>query len=121
MADESFNDARLTAADGQLSTLLARTDALLQQGAELSALLRAAADDVANGRPVPQTVERLARWSSDTSAHLTAAESLAEVARWDLDLAEELAVHWAGDPDEPAMLLSGDSHGRREAQNVLPG
>ncbi len=36
------------------------------------------------------------------------AESIAAVARWDLDLAERLARHWAGDPAElPDLLADG--------------
>ena len=40
------------------------------------------------------------------------AESIVEVARWDLDLAERLADRWAGDPDELPILLAGKCQDR---------
>ena len=61
---------------------------------------------------------RIARW--DVAAHIAdvaelahhqgvledvRAESIVEVARWDLDLAEQLTVSWAGEPSQlPALL-----------------
>lgn len=69
---------------------------------------------------------RVARW--DAAAHIAGlsraggilddvrAESITEVARWDLDLAEHLAESWSGDPAGlPALLNPGvrtDSAGR---------
>ena len=61
---------------------------------------------------------RMARW--DVAAHIAdlaerphlqgvlddvRAESIVEVARWDLDLAEHLAVAWAGEPNQLPSLL----------------
>lgn len=61
---------------------------------------------------------RVARW--DVAAHIAGCvgrsrlagvledvrtESIVEVARWDLDLAERLAGQWTGDPDELRVLL----------------
>lgn len=61
---------------------------------------------------------RVARW--DVAAHIAdlagqprlagvleevRTESIVEVARWDLDLAEQLADQWTGDPDELTVLL----------------
>jgi hypothetical protein len=40
------------------------------------------------------------------------AESIVEVARWDLDLAERLADLWAGDPAELPILLAGKCEDR---------
>jgi hypothetical protein len=37
-------------------------------------------------------------------------ESIVEVARWDLDLAEQLADQWTGDPDELTVLLGEWCH-----------
>jgi hypothetical protein len=64
---------------------------------------------------------RIARW--DVAAHIAGlgpargagragvlaevrAESIVEVARWDLDLAERLADRWAGDPADLPLLLT---------------
>lgn len=72
---------------------------------------------------------RVARW--DVAAHIAGlgvsrggggngvlaevrAESIVEVARWDLDLAERLADLWAGDPAELPALLGG-------SRDRLPG
>lgn len=71
---------------------------------------------------------RIARW--DVAAHIAGlgaaggmtgvladvrAESIVEVARWDLDLAERLADLWAGDPAElPALLGDRVDRSRRD-------
>lgn len=66
---------------------------------------------------------RVARW--DVAAHIAGlvgqprltgvledvrTESIVEVARWDLDLAEQLADQWSGDPDELTVLLRERCH-----------
>lgn len=66
---------------------------------------------------------RVARW--DVAAHIAGLaeqsqlagvledarmESIVEVARWDLDLAEQLADQWVGDPDELSVLLGEWCH-----------
>jgi hypothetical protein len=66
---------------------------------------------------------RVARW--DVAAHIAGlagqprlagvleevrTESIVEIARWDLDLAEQLADQWTGDPDELAVLLRERCH-----------
>ncbi len=63
---------------------------------------------------------RIARW--DTAAHIShidgprledriladiRAETIVEVARWDLTMAEHLAQEWSGDPEELSEHLSG--------------
>jgi len=63
---------------------------------------------------------RIARW--DVAAHISqlqmrvneariladiCSETIVEVARWDLDLAEGLARSWSGDPEELADFLNG--------------
>ena len=49
------------------------------------------------------------------------AESIVEVARWDLDLAERLADLWAGDPAELPVLLGAECQDRaRDDRSGLP-
>jgi hypothetical protein len=66
---------------------------------------------------------RVARW--DVAAHIAGriqaagvlgdirTESIVEVARWDLDLAERLAAAWSGDPADLPPLLSRHGTGSR--------
>jgi hypothetical protein len=74
---------------------------------------------------------RVARW--DAAAYVAGqprlagiledvrTESIVEVARWDLDLAEQLGDQWTGDPDELTVLLRERCHASVDGNHGKPG